>query len=138
MIKKNLKPIDFDVYIRYICPNSNCRWQHWLSLKETQTKNFKVVCGCGQIFQPKRIKKIKCVFSATKSKGKNPEAIKNPKELTSTIDKTILDKSINALMSYGFTKSESEEMLNKAYKIKPTKNSIELIKLALENIGVSE
>lgn len=65
---KNQKPISLDVHLKYRCPNHNCGYEHWLSLLETQTQNFKIVCECGSVFKPKRINKIKVIYKDNKKK----------------------------------------------------------------------
>ena len=67
-ITKNQKPISLDVHLKYRCPNNNCGYEHWLSLLETQTKNFKIVCDCGTVFKPKKIKTLKIIYDELLSK----------------------------------------------------------------------
>lgn len=109
-ILKNLKPIDQDIHLKYVCPNNNCGYYHWLSLQETQTKTFKVVCSCGQIFSPKRILKTKVVYKKLRDSKKHK--IEPPTENNKTVD--FENKCGKILESYGFSKSESKLLISKA------------------------
>ena len=57
---KDLEPVDCDLSLIYRCPK--CNIEHWLSLNEARTKNFKVVCDCDAIFRVKRVKGIKIKY----------------------------------------------------------------------------
>ena len=63
--KKTERPIEIDAHLKYKCPNDSCGYFHWLSLQEAQTKNFKIVCDCGNVFKPKRIKTLEIIFEQT-------------------------------------------------------------------------
>lgn len=136
-ILRNQKPIDIDAHLLYVCKNPNCRYSHWISLKESQTKNFKMVCDCGTIYSPKLIDKIKIIYK--KDKVESKENIKapttqnksNPKE----IDLELLNKSVQILVGYGFTKIESEQLVRNTYSINPIDNCVLLIKKVLESFG---
>lgn len=137
---KKLKPIDADIHLKYRCPNPDCHIDHWLSLLETQTKNFKVVCDCGTIFLPKRISKIKTIYSKKPKQVPSVESsIESTKEKTiektNTIDRAILDSSSAVLCVYGFTKKEAIDLILEAYDKNPTEDSGELVKLALKIFG---
>ena len=131
--KKNQKPIDYDIHLKYRCPNNKCNYEHWLSLKETKIKDFKVVCDCETIFSPKQIEKIDIVYLQTKldEKKKDEEKIKNE-----VIPNDLLERSTKTLINYGFTKEESEKMLISNYIKDITEDCSTLIKKALKSIGV--
>lgn len=131
--KKNQKPIDYDIHLKYRCPNNKCNYEHWLSLKEAKTKDFKVVCDCETIFSPKQIEKIDITYLQTKldDKKKDDEKIKNE-----TMPNDLLEKSTKTLINYGFTKEESEKMLISNYIKGITEDCSTLIKKALKSIGV--
>lgn len=125
---KNQKPNSLDIHLRYRCANEQCYGEHWLTLLETQTKNFKVVCDCGTIFKPKRIKTVKLVYLKEKQK----DVIK--KEKTSLLkdkDISIIKKAIPGMVSFGFTEKESEDILTKTYIKIPTEDISLLIKNTL-------
>jgi hypothetical protein len=131
---KNQKPTSLDIHLKYRCPNNECEYEHWLSLLETQTKNFKVVCDCGTVFIPKRIKKIK-VFYATANKAKKDKTTATKASLTSTVDiNIILEKACSVLESYGFSQAESKDLIEQSYNKQPTTDFGILIKNALLEI----
>lgn len=119
--KTNLKPIDYDVHLKYLCPQ--CGNIHWLSLGESQAKNFKVVCFCGLIFGVKRVKS--CSIEYYK------KSIKQSKQ----IPLDLLEKSVRILVTYGFTKDEASTMLSDSYSKKPVDDLLVLVKQTLGNLG---
>ena len=129
----NQKQIDTDAHFKYRCPN--CAYDFWISISEAKTKNFKIVCDCGTVFSPKRIKKIKVIFWEDETKEKKDKApvIEEPK--TTEISQQLLDKCTKTLITYGFTKEESDDLLRQAYSKNPIENSLDLIKQALKIIG---
>jgi hypothetical protein len=133
--KKNQKPIEIDAHFKYRCPKSNCGFDHWLSLKECQTKGFKVVCDCGYIFKPKRISKIKIVYEDIQQIPK----IEKISELEKVVEKPKIpvdfQKScVNLLVGYGFTKDEAIGLCEKAFEKNPVNSSGLLIKYILQNL----
>lgn len=110
---KNQKPIDIDAHFKYRCPNSSCCYDHWLSLKQVRTKNFKIVCDCNTIFKPKQIQKIKILYY---DKSKNKTATPITKNTQTNISSDVLLQASNTLQSYGFTLAESQDLINKAIK----------------------
>jgi len=139
-IVKNQTPIDSDIHYKYRCPSSDCNIVHWLSLKEIQTKNFKVVCDCETIFQPKPIKKIKICF--LKKQTEKQKEITNitqqvkETEVKSNIDKEILSKASDILCVYGFTKTEAEDMIVKSYYDNHEEDITLLVKQALKTLEI--
>lgn len=128
MIKKNLRPTDIDAHIKYQCPK--CGIQHWISLKEAKTKNFKVVCDCDTVFKPKQIERLKIIYSHNKKpKKEDSQEILVPGE--------ILNKCSSILITYGFTKQEADNMIKKAYIQNQTNDCVQLIKYTLETLGVN-
>lgn len=126
-IHKNLKPIDTDIHIKYECPE--CSAVHWLSLTETQTKGFVIVCDCDNILKPKRIDTVKIVYAKKAKTTPVPAAtVKNNKE-------ELLSKCIDVLDTYGFTKTESLDLLDKALKQNADADIGQLIKLCLSIFG---
>jgi hypothetical protein len=140
-IKTNLKPISLDAHFKYRCPSSECTIEHWLSLGETKTKNFKVVCDCGTIFSPKRISKIKIVYRTTRKAAKAIEPIEvvEPKATIQTespkIPVELLEKSVKILSVYGFTDKEAKELLINSYNKCNTSDIASLVKFTLETFG---
>jgi hypothetical protein len=133
--KKNLKPIDLDIHFKYRCTNSKCNYDHWLTLKETQTKDFKIVCDCGCVLRVKLISKIKILYAPPKQKTqekptKQIEIVHKPK-----IRVDLQAKCVKLLCGYGFTKDESLILTDKAFERNPTGEAGSLIKYILQNLG---
>lgn len=120
-IKKHQKPIDADIHFKYKCPDVNCSCLHWLSLKETQTKNFKIVCDCGLVFKPKQIQKIKVLYSKSIKK-------------TKTIPAELLEKTIKILTKYGFTSNEITHLCTTHYTKSNSETPEALVKYILQNL----
>jgi hypothetical protein len=129
MKNDRLSPIDIDSSLKYRCTNIDCSQEHWISLREAKTKNFKIVCFCGSILIPKQIKKIKVVYKTIKQ---NPSLKKNK-----SIPQDILDKCVKVLVAYGFTSKESEDLIKQVYIQHQTDDSFFIIKQVLENIGAT-
>lgn len=142
---KNQKAIEIDAHLRYVCKNPDCGYTHWLSLKEAQTKNFKVVCDCGVVFKPKQVLKVKIVYAKPKKKKEAEPQTQAPmqqcfvnlsaiaKEIELDID--TLNKCVKILVGYGFTKTESEQLLKNSFRNNPTDDCATLIKQTLESFG---
>jgi hypothetical protein len=126
---KNQKPIEIDAHFKYRCPKSSCGFDHWLSLKESQTKGFKIVCDCGYVFKPKRISKIKIVYADIQPVPQPEKVIEKPK-----IPVDFKNSCVKLLVSYGFTKDESVSLCEKAFEKNPVTSSGLLIKYILQNL----
>lgn len=126
-IVTNQKPIDIDLHLKYECPN--CSAIHWLSLKEVQIKNYKIVCDCDLVIKPKTIKKIKLLYHK-KSIKQQPQ-----KNVSQEIPLALLEKCVKILIDYGFEKQESEELTTKCYQANPNINCVDLIKSVLKSFG---
>lgn len=140
MKTKNLKPIDVDTHFKYRCPETNCGYDHWLSLKQVGTKNFKIVCDCGSVFKPKIIKKIKIVYEKSVVKIQPPIPIEDvlKKEQVAQNTEVPVDtesKCVKILAGYGFTHSESVELVKKGYSKNPTEDATSLIRYIIKNLG---
>lgn len=116
----NQKPIEIDASLKYQCPQ--CQTDHWLFLREAKTKNYKVVCECGCVFKPKTIKKLKLVYKKNK-----PQNNKLP------ID--TLNQCVKILGDLGFDKSQSIDLINKAYEQTTSLDVTILIKTAITLFG---
>lgn len=134
MKQKNLKPIEVDAHLKYRCPSSKCGYDHWLSLKETKTKNFKIVCECGSVLIPKQISKLKIVYTEDTiiSATKPAEQIKIIEKPKIPID--FKSSCVRVLVGYGFTKEESVDLCEKAFEKNPVNSSGLLIKYVLQNL----
>lgn len=138
-MKKNqkiLKPIDLDLHFKYRCSNNNCENDHWLSLKESKTKNFKIVCECGSVYRPKKINKIRIVYDNKKTRNKPDKQPTTNKEQEDKI-KIPVDlqaKCVKLLCGYGFTTDESILLVDRAFEISPTEDAGLLIKYIIQNL----
>jgi DNA-directed RNA polymerase subunit RPC12/RpoP len=118
-MKKNQKPIDYDINLKYKCP-SGCGNILWLSIQEAQTKNYKVVCDyCNTIFIPKRVSKFKILYDTIKK----------------NIPDDLLKKCVDSLVKYGYTESDIERTAIQIYRKSQTDNTLELIKAILEKLN---
>lgn len=129
------EPSGADVYLKYICPNSDCLDVQWITLKESQTKNYKIVCDCcGKVYRPKRIKKINVVFYEDPvSKTENTAESKHKEE--EKIDTKFLDDAINTLIRFGFDKDEATGMITQEWEKTGITNPATLVKLSLDFFG---
>ena len=135
---KNLKPIDIDSHFKYRCPEKDCGCEHWLSLKQASTKNFKIVCDCGSVFKPKNITKIKIVYEKSVAKTQQPpENVikKQPVVQNCEVPFDTESACVKMLAKYGFTYSESVELINKGYSKNPTDDATSLIRYIMKNLG---
>jgi DNA-directed RNA polymerase subunit RPC12/RpoP len=130
MKKTNQKPIEHDVHLKYLC--KKCGQIHWLSLKESSTKHFKIVCDCGNIFGVKRTSRIKILYSKV---SKTSTTTKSPPTSTpQPIPDSLLSQGIGVLLPYGFTKKEASELLEKTYMLHPTQDIASLVKESLSSL----
>ena len=137
MIQKNQKPIDAEASFKYLCPNPKCRFDHWISLKEAKIKGFKIVCDCNFVFSPKRIKKIKIAYYDD-NENKTTENISVPVQVDQKIhyiSDALLSKASAVMIGFGFTKSESKNLIAEYYKKEPIEDYKLLVKNTLSKIG---
>ena len=133
-MRKNQKPVSYEMHLKYICPGKHCDFIHWISINQAKTKNYKIVCDCGNVFKPKRIRSIKIKYAIEEIKNiKTNPSISADKE--ESINTDMLNKCIKILINYGFTDIEARDYIISAYSINPTNNIIQLIKFTLEQIG---
>lgn len=136
MIRKNQKPIDVEASFKYVCPNPKCGFDHWISLKEAKTKEFKIVCDCNFVFSPKRIKKIKIAYCDDKNKIIDKTSVPVPvAEKIHYISDALLSKASAVMIGFGFTKSESKNLIAEYYKKEPIEDYKLLVKNTLSKIG---
>ena len=133
---KRLRPIDQDVHLKYRC--LKCSVDHWLSIKETQTKGFMIVCDCGEILRVKLVEKIDIIYQQTpKKETPLPVVIETPapEKIIETIPLDLLTQSCTILLGYGFDIIEAEILLVSTFNEKPIYTCVDLIKQALKNFG---
>jgi hypothetical protein len=130
-IWKNQKPISLDLHLKFRCPNKHCLSFHWISLKESKLKNFKIICDyCETVFKTKTVDKIKICYKKKKKIETNKSV--SP---TQKISVDNLKSCVTLLTGYGFTDSESKDMINHALEKCESENPATLVKFILENLN---
>lgn len=132
-ISRNQKPIEYDIYLKYIC--KKCGQVHWLSINEASTIKYKIVCFCGHVFGVKRVKDFQLIYH--KKNKQIQKVIENTKSETKplpVIPITLLDQTMNILIGYGFTKTEAKTIITKSYESSPVDNAAGLVKQILESL----
>jgi len=114
------KPIEYDIHLKYRC--KKCAQDHWLSLNEASTKNFKVVCYCGKVFGVRLVKGFKLKYEP----HINKKIAKIPVDL--------LDKSVKLLVGYGFTNTEATDLIQTSYMKNPNDDFASLVKQTLASM----
>ena len=90
-----------------------------------------IVCDCDTIIKPKRIKTITVQY-VVDSQSKNPPEKNTEKP---TINQKIIDQATQILKTYGFTSSESTEIITK-YTTEEHYDSVKpLIEMAISATG---
>ena len=130
---KKLKPIDTDVHFKYRC--YECGLDYWISLKEAKTKGFKIVCDCGIVFAPKPIEDISIIYKQKIVQQSEDENFAKEDNQKQAIPVDILNQCGKILSGYGFTESESKDMLVKSYEESGICDKTLLIKHCLKNLG---
>ena len=129
MKTKYHEPSGADVYLKYVCPNGDCLDVQWVTLRESQTKNYKIVCDCcGNVYRPKRVKNISVQFFDEPQKPPPSETLSQP-------DLRFLKEAKKTLEAFGFTKIEAEEMIEAEYHKSKINNPATLVKNALDFFG---
>ena len=133
---KTQKPISHDISFEYKC--NKCSMTHWVFLREVRVKNFKIICGCGKIIRPKRIKDIEILYYQKKTnsqqKTQTPcETISCPPVPRLPVD--ILDQCVKILESYGYSKAASKDMILKSFNQTLDKDIKKLIAHSLKTFG---
>jgi len=128
--QKRLRPIDQDVHLKYRCPK--CSSDHWISMKEAQTKGYRIVCDCNEILRVKLVEKNEIIYSQTQKKSSLAAETEEKKE---TIPLDLLTQSCTILLGYGFDISEAEKLIVSTFDRTPTYICVDLIKQALKNFG---
>lgn len=135
--KKNLKPIDIDLHFKYRCSNSKCGYEHWLSLQETKTSNFKIVCDCGLVLKPKKIKNIKVCYEKIEQTpiSESPTLTESSVDASNKIPVDLQEKSVKLLIKHGFTLDESLQLTQRAYSKNPVNTPSQFIRYIISNLG---
>lgn len=126
------KPVEHDVHLKYICPE--CHSEHWLSLLEAATANFKVVCHCGIAFKVKRILGMKLKYS--KNKVLKPQKKEQPAKQKTSVDiksNNIAKQAIDIIQNYGFTRQEAIDLVVKCYDTDKVYSVSDLVKETLQS-----
>lgn len=136
---KRIEPAGHDIALKYVCPNPSCLFIHWTSLRESQTKNFKMVCECGTVFIAKRIRDVTINYIADEKKKDEDslEVVENPSDDTieEVGDLYFLEEAQKTLVKFGFEESEAEYMIFKEYEKSGSRNPATLVKMSLDFFG---
>lgn len=132
---KKVKPIDISASLIYSCPE--CNAHHWISIKAAQVKGYMIVCDCGCVFRPKRVKDIKIIYETKQPEQtvKQNQTVQNNTKIV--LDDFSLEKCLSILGSYGFTKQESNDLIDKALDATQSRDIKTIVKFCLTNIGVN-
>lgn len=131
--QRNSKPTALDIHLKYLC--AGCGSEHWISIKENQTKGFKIVCYmCDIVIEPKVLKKIDMIYE-----GEKPaEVVSEPAEPSEPSKKeplnTIQRCAVN-LVSYGFDEDEAKLLAEKAYEKYKIDDVVDLVKKIIFDFG---
>lgn len=132
-IINDCKAHSIDAYIKYICPNKNCNEHHWISLKESKIKNYKIVCEvCDIVFSPKTVKKLKIIYDENNTKNKTEKKHEIKKK---DVPISLLNDTAKLLFDFGFTLNESIELINISYQEIETDNKYILLDHIKQKIG---
>jgi len=131
-----IRPKDISANLIYSCPN--CNNDHWVSVKAAQVVGYMVVCECGQIFKTKPVKNIKIVYKQKRKKeATNTVPQQEINNENNQISSHMLGMCIDVLSGYGYTKSESEDIILKTFAKHPIEDISQFIKLCFQTIGDS-
>lgn len=134
MTSKYYEPSGADVYLKYVCPNGDCLDVQWVTLKESQTKNYRIVCDCcGKVYRPKRVKSFSLQYYEDK---KAEYTTSTTKENKTKPDLRFLEDAKKTLISFGFDKEEASDMINSEYAKSKSTNPATLVKNSLDFFGV--
>jgi len=122
-MSKDQKPTDYDISFKYIC--TDCGNEHWLFLREVQTKDFKIVCDCSQIIEPALVKDIEILYNSEKEIV--TEEFDTPNKM--------LDSCCKTLSKFGYSETESQEMINQSFQILQSEEPSVIIEYAIKNFG---
>lgn len=91
---KNLRPIEYDIHLKYQCL---CSQIHWLSYNEASEPDFIIVCDCGKKLKVKPVKDFSIEYKKKKKKKRvddSSESTTDSLNQTTTENNKIIDKSI--------------------------------------------
>jgi hypothetical protein len=133
---KTQKPISHDISFEYKC--HKCSMTHWVFLREVRVKNFKIICQCGKIIRPKRIKDIQILYYQGKRNSQNKTQTPcktTPFPPVPKLPIDILEQCVKILESYGYSKSISKDMILKSFNQTLDKDIKKLISHSLKTFG---
>lgn len=137
MIKTlNQKPTEHDIHLKYLC--QQCGQTHWLSFLEASTKNFKIVCCCGNSFKIKRVDGFKLKYANIKKKPTvvqhTSDSMVSDKLKEQEVPVDLLNNCVKILIGYGYDKQESIELLSSMYRKNPVDSVSSLVKQTLASL----
>ena len=129
---KNLKPISFDLNLKYKC--AECGFEHWISLLESQTKEFVIVCPCGTLLKPKTISNISVKYLVEENNSKPTSTSTDNNDL----NVSQIEAAITTLSNYGFTHAEAKSLIKETLAQHKVTDISDLIKTCLTNFGAAK
>lgn len=136
---KRIEPAGHDIALKYVCPNPSCLFIHWTSLRESQTKNFKMVCDCGTVFIAKRIRDVTINYVADEKKREEDSlgVVESPADdiIEEADNLDFLEEAQKTLVKFGFGENEAEYMIFKEYEKSGSRNPATLVKMSLDFFG---
>lgn len=131
-IKNKIKPVNYDIHLEYKCPD--CATSHWLTLRESKTKGFRVVCVCDCVFSVKRINDIRIKYVSNKSLRKTE--VKEPEKLPhgSAAD-DLYNKCMITLSQYSFSEEEMGDILKETINSGQLSTIVDIVKACVTKFG---
>lgn len=136
-MSKHQKPTDYDIHFKYLC--HKCGQEHWLSLREAKTEDYKVVCFCDHVFSVRPITGIKIKYKEKNSTNDTTATgtTKTKQNDTPTIPLQLYNDAIGLLVGYGFTPTEAKDMIKNAYILNPVDDYKLLVKTILSSLEIT-
>lgn len=145
---KNLKPIEYDIHLKYLC---RCGEHHWLSFDEASEKDFIIVCGCNSLLKVKPLSGIVVKYKENKKSKKIDHTTKqkellfnhsNNEKKDIINDKTqkelpenLINTCSNLLVTFGYSKREAIDLIKDFYSKNNNIEYSKFVKSLLSSIG---
>ena len=122
-----IKPSKVDISFTYIC--QGCGEDHWVTLKENQTKDFMIVCNsCDTVMYTTPLSKISLRYAKEEKEQIKPEpSVKQ--------ESSLIERCAKSLVYYGFDKLEAITMATEACSKYDTSDIGELVKKIIFDFG---
>jgi hypothetical protein len=145
---KNLKPIEYDIHLKYLC---RCGQHHWLSYNEASEKDFIIVCECQTLLRVKPLSGIIVKYKENKKSNKintsNTKKTEQTNNKTDVVDnhekhrelpENLVNACSNLLITFGYSKKEAIELIKNFYSKNKDIEYSKFVKSLLSSIGESK